>query len=557
VHNRDILSSFEGGAPSSRECFEWQKHFRYYWEPDDQIELTEQPDICIVRQLDARYSYAFEYEGVASRLVVTPLTERCCLVITQASRIQKGAALCGSAGTGKTETVKDIAKSLGALCVEFNCNDQVTPQLSGQILAGLAQQGCWACLDEFNCIEVEVLSVIAQQLSKVQQALRMGRDHLQFEEAIMPLKHSIHICVTMNPRTNHDHLPDSLMILLRPVSMALPNSASISEVILFSEGFVEAAALSEKVTAICRFAAELLSDKHHYDFGLRTLKIVLARAGELRRKSARVEKGEPLTPMQEGSVVVQALSEAHAPGFTGSDAQLFGELLHDSFPGLREPGLLDRDLMHKVKSACKRLRLKPFDLLLTKACEIHVAQQTRMGVMLLGPPGGGKSTVLDALAETIASKLHRDSPDACRSVEVKRVNPKTLAMVELFGSMSELTGEWVQGLVARLLQPISLQRSGDEPLSMQWVIFDGPIDPIWIENLHAVLDDNRTLCLANSERIRIADDLHIFFRVVRCRQRFAIHYFPLCSSVPSGNGKGWFGGLLARLSRRVAAVVAT
>lgn len=156
VHARDIVEELKEHSVSSAQDFRWQKQLKYSWDED--------VDDVRIRQVSATLSYGYEYMGATSRLVITPLTDRCWITISNALHIKLGANPAGPAGTGKTESTKDLAKAIAIQCIVYNCSDQVDYIMMARLFSGLCQQGCWTCLDEFNRIDIEVLSVIAQQL---------------------------------------------------------------------------------------------------------------------------------------------------------------------------------------------------------------------------------------------------------------------------------------------------------------------------------------------------------------------------------------------------------
>eukprot|EP00965_Chrysotila_dentata_P129117 4268119-Pleurochrysis_carterae.AAC.3 len=172
THSRDVTLDMIANDFETPDSFKWAGQLKTAFESrSGNTEPDVYVDIC-----DASFRYSFEYLGSASRLVITPLTDRIYITATQACHLKLGCALAGPAGTGKTETTKDLSASLGKAVYVFNCGPEMDYRTMGDVFKGLASSGSWGCFDEFNRLVPEVLSVCSVQYKAVLDAMRANAD---------------------------------------------------------------------------------------------------------------------------------------------------------------------------------------------------------------------------------------------------------------------------------------------------------------------------------------------------------------------------------------------
>jgi len=525
AHSRDMVIQMVENKESTKKCFKWMSQLRTYWDAD--------VDDSVIRICDASFPYGYEYLGNGGRLVITPLTDRVYITATQACWLSMGTAPAGPAGTGKTETSKDLSAQLGKSMYVFNCAPEMDYRTMGDIFKGLAASGSWGCFDEFNRLVPEVLSVCSVQYKCVTDAQKRktympgrGLDYMDKEgtkhAAIqnykfvaadgveMPLEEGCSGFITMNPGyIGRAELPESLKALFRPITVMVPDRQLIMENMLMAEGFVEAKMLAKKFASLYYLLEDMLSPQTHYDWGLRAIKSVLVVAGSL----LRAEEGQ-----DESDVLFRALRDFNIPKIISADMVIFMGLLNDLFLGVDPPRKRDMEFEAVIEATTIEMGLTVEDDFILRIVQLSELLAIRHCIFLMGVTGGGRSEAYKVLAKAITkgvnvpeAEIGNDYLRSCnkRKVVIRDINPKSVTTQEFYGYVNLSTREWKDGMMSYYMRELATIPDEDP----KWIILDGDLDANWIESMNSTMDDNRLLTLPSNERIRVLPHMKLIFEI--------------------------------------------
>lgn len=198
------------------------------------------------------------------------------------------------------------------------------------------------------------------------------------------------------------------------------------------------------------------------------------------------------------------------PKFVFDDVPLFYGLISDLFPGLTADRVGYEDLKNVIVELMKKEKYdhketEKFDDQVNKIIQLFETMGTRHTTMVVGPTGSGKSVVINTLAESL--KIDTGIP-----TKLDIMNPKMVTVNELYGVLDPDSRDWTDGLLSKIYKDCN-QDQAPGKAETRWIVFDGDVDAVWVENMNSVMDDSRLLTLANGDRVRLLRHCKLLFEV--------------------------------------------
>uniref|UniRef100_G3Q8L1 Dynein heavy chain hydrolytic ATP-binding dynein motor region domain-containing protein n=1 Tax=Gasterosteus aculeatus TaxID=69293 RepID=G3Q8L1_GASAC len=523
-------------APES--SFEWLSWIKYH------VKEGSDDPTCYADVLGHRLQYDYEYSGPEDWVMVhTPSTDRATLGILLAVTSYRCGFVRGPNMAGKETTTVQLGRALGRQVVGVQCCPSTSAGVVERMLRGALQTGAWLLLQSVHLLTQEVLTLLGQRLIDIRQSFsQLARDENQ---AVNPepsdglttlfgpdLRMTLagksvsarrgYGCVLTSSQGDAFQVPESLRRATRPVALTHPDYKIITEVMLTSTGFSQAAPLSRRLVALVELARDssclpdFLSD-HQSSYLVVLQKIISASEIHLQQS------------VREREISVEAKGAAAEQSHLGPSRGLTCQ-----FPLFQQ--YFDEEEKIQLKDAVteelQRKRLQADAEIIRNAVTLYQTVRSSRAVMLLGPSGSGKTTCYRVVAGALnhlAAQAEEHLFQSWSSVQTTVLFPHAMSHQELFGYCCEERG-WRDGAIAKALrdsgqsEPTS-SLTGEQKQSAhtagRWLVMDGnPAGrPGWLDYLTAMCSPEWPfLSLASGEKLPSRSHLKLLVEVTDLRE---------------------------------------
>ncbi|CAE7798107.1 DNAH7, partial [Symbiodinium necroappetens] len=205
----------------------------------------------------------------------------------------------------------------------------------------------------------------------------------------------------------------------------------------------------------------------------------------------------------ESVLMLQSVNDVNLAKFLDFDVPLYNGITRDLFPGVDLPKPDYSMMVGKLTLNLDSTHCQAHPYFIDKIIQFYECHLVRHSVMLVGMPFSGKTTALKTLQKALTDLAQEGLMHAGCVVHQARLNPKSIPARDLYGCFEEVSREWVDGIVAVLFREFARNQTEER----KWLVFDGPVDAVWIENMNTVMDENKKLCLNSGEIIAMSPNM--------------------------------------------------
>uniref|UniRef100_A0A4X2K2J9 Dynein heavy chain domain 1 n=1 Tax=Vombatus ursinus TaxID=29139 RepID=A0A4X2K2J9_VOMUR len=543
VAHRDTALLLQQQQVSEFEDFHWARQLKYYLGPRNK---SQSPDFsnkslqvcsshkskptCWLEVLGQPFLYNYEYVGPGQRRVANLLLERPALGLLLALKEVACGTLLGPIGVGKSALVARLASALGRQLVTLHCVMHIEARCLSSYLTGALQSGAWLLLKAACSLPVGLLSALGQRLDDLRHLympLLQGAQDISEVDPMLPQvlgnsffeNHRVHVRVGYGCFLTLTHLsstlPTNLRFLLRPMAMALPDLQHLTEITLVGAGLRDAVHLASRL-------ATFFSLEQDLEPGMQPCRLPLliqVLETTLQFLETPKDKEGPLLPQTLGAAEEAALLHAllHSPLFSGPERprlHMLRQLLSGIFSGagnvLATPWTMTPP---KLADELRQIGLYVGSDFLASLEQLSEALRQMFGILLIGPPGSGKSTCWQSLAKVWNQLVSRHK--ACRNIRpvyITSLYPCSLSPEEFLGWFEGHC--WNPGVFSQQLWAGISQRERNPEGVQHWLVCDGVPSASWLDPIASLLSDAAKLSLPNGQQIPRPPDTRLLLEVV-------------------------------------------